>query len=271
MISGVLILGVVGALIALIGRSFAKAKALRVTKLQLIAAFLGGEQDASSKAWGSRFGPKTTVELATRGSGSNAETWTHIHVELPAAYPLALHIRRHVGGDRQLVDRGKMVDVIVGDPAFDQAFLVEAAPADVVRELLDVELRGLIASYTDVDLETIEDGDGTRSFRIGIRPWLQEVDQVRRPVELMAKLGSRVRDAYAKADAAIEQPLAGDPYRPVVDARPVLEAQAAREAEVGKVKAMREGRAAKARVIAMMTLVLIGLITVLSMVCSAGR
>ncbi len=265
---GVVLLFVLVLVVAVI--SFAttattKAKAARMTKLAAIAAHLGGQHDDSSKAWGTALGAKTTLEFATRGSGSSAENWTHIHVDVPKAYPLAIHVRRHTRSDKHVIARGDMVDVQIGDPRFDEAFLVEAAPADVVRALIDPAVRGLLDLHKQVDLETVENPDGTRSIRLGFHGWTEQLDALAPPLAVMANLGARVRDVYANADAAHEQVAPGDPYRPIVDAQPARDAQVARESEVGRVQAVREKRAAEARALAVVVLVVIGLVTAIGL------
>lgn len=64
-----------------------------------------------------------------------------------------------------------------------------------------------------------------------------------------------------RADEVIEQPLAGDPYRPVADDRAVLAAQEARVAEVGTVKALRDARLARDGVV---VIVIVALLLVVS-------
>lgn len=60
-----------------------------------------------------------------------------------------------------------MVDLTLGDPGFDAVFRVEVAPADVARELLDPELRKLLASYPASDLYTVDGEHGVRILRPG--------------------------------------------------------------------------------------------------------
>lgn len=268
MTGAVIVLGFVAIFVVILissaSAASAKAKAERMKHLAAIAAHLGGQHDDSGKAWGSALGPKTTFEFATRGAGSSAENWTHIEVEIPKAYPLAIHVRRHLGADQRVIARGDMVDVLVGDREFDDAFLVEAAPADVVRALFDAEVRAMLAAHTRVDLDTVEHPDGTRSLKLGIAGWLEDLDRARPPLAAMGKLGANVREAYAKADAVHGPLVAGDPYRPVVDAQPARDAQAGRESEVGRVKQVRDKRAADADAMVIGVTVLIGVLTAIA-------
>ncbi len=245
-----------------------KAKAARMTKLAAIAAHLGGQHDDSSKAWGTALGAKTTFDFATRGAGSSSENWTHIEVDVPKAYPLAIHVRRHTRSDQRVIARGDMVDLQIGDEAFDAAFLVEAAPGDVVRALLDADVRGLLSMHKEVDLETVDRTDGTRCIKLGLRGWLEELDAATPALGVMAKLGAHVREAFANADSALEQSAPGDPYRPIADSQPARDAQAERESEVGRIKAVRDKRAAHAHAMMVGVLVVIGLVTAIGLAAS---
>jgi hypothetical protein len=101
-----------------------------------------------------------------------------------------------------------------------------------------------------------------------IRGWEEELEVIKSPLAVMAKLGAHVREAYANADAALEQAAPGDPYRPVVDAQPARDAQLQRESEVGRVKAVRDKRAAAAHAVMVAVLVAIGLVTAIGLAAS---
>jgi len=65
-----------------------------------------GTHDGNT-AWGTAQGLDTKIAFTTRGSGSNTTSWTEIDVELPAAYPLSLHVRRHAFFDRGPIEKGR--------------------------------------------------------------------------------------------------------------------------------------------------------------------
>ena len=268
MIAALLLVGLATAFIMALVRGARRRALERISKLQLIAAFLGGAHDETGKAWGEKLGPKTTLDLTTRGYGSSSENWTFVDVELPPAYPLVLNIRRHGSADHRAVARAAMVDVILGDKPFDDAFLVEAAPSDVVRELLDGPLRAYLLAHKEIDLTTVEADGGRRILRLAIRGWLEELEVARPALELAASVGARVRDAYAKVDEAVTRTDAGSPYRPVADERPAQEAQATREAEVAFVHAVQAKRAAENRRAAQVVLGVIAVIVVASIALS---
>ncbi len=265
-------LAVIGFVLLLLwyASSVAAARKARLQrKLEVIAGHLGGGYE-SNRAWGEALGAKTTLEFTTRGAGSSSRNWTHITVEVPRAYPLAIHVRRHIGSDRRVVARGDMVDVLVGDPAFDEAFLVEAAPVDVVRQLLDEPVRAVLTAHRDADLETIEAPDGARSLQLGLPGWIEELEALRGSLATMARLGASVRSAFTAADHGTEAlAAAASPYRPELDAQPARAAQAAREAEVDRIKAVRGKRAADLRTLSIIMVVLIGVLTLIGIAASS--
>lgn len=101
----VVLAGLIGVILLIITRVAARAKASRLDKLEPIAEFLGGHHDGSSKAWGTGLGPKLTIHLTTRGAESRNYCWTEIEVELPAGYPLEIHLRRHGWDDDAAIAR----------------------------------------------------------------------------------------------------------------------------------------------------------------------
>src|SRR5882724_9075662 len=80
-----------------------------------IAIAIGGRADRASVT-GARHGVAVELRFTTRsGPDSSSESWTEIDAELPAKYPLAIYVRRHGWRDRAKIERGKMVDLELGD------------------------------------------------------------------------------------------------------------------------------------------------------------
>ena len=73
------------------------------------------------------------------GRGNPVHTICSVPLEQPPRF--LMDLRRQTGEELQQVRAGRAIDVIVGDEAFDDAFIVEAAPSDVARKLLDAETR----------------------------------------------------------------------------------------------------------------------------------
>src|SRR5258705_12091107 len=111
---------------------------------------------------------RVEYRLRDRGTGKHRDPWTEVSAELPAKYPLAIYVRRQGYSDEERIARGEMIDVQVGDPAFDAPFRLDIAPADVARRLLDQPTRTLLAAYDPVELFTVEH-DGHRWLRFAFR------------------------------------------------------------------------------------------------------
>jgi hypothetical protein len=70
---------------------------------------------------------------------------THCRVPLPdGVQPFAMDLRPETAAERSALERGDAIDVELGDEAFDRAFVVEAAPAEVIRVLLDEPSRAAL-------------------------------------------------------------------------------------------------------------------------------
>ena len=101
-------------------------------------------------------------------------------------------------------------------PAFDEAFLVEAAPTDVARILLDADAREYRAGHPHVEL-TIEAVHERRVLRLGVRRWLRDIadgDRRDRRGHADRRPGAR---GVRRGDAALPAQTAGWPYRPLLD------------------------------------------------------
>lgn len=248
---GVGVLAVVG-FIGLAIWAVMRGNQRRRTALEAIASKLSGAADVKhANASGTLAGIPITLRYTTRGSGSNSESWTEIDAQPPAGYPLSLTLRAHGWFDGGKIERGDLVDVIVGDEAFDKRFLLEAAPADVVRHLFPPELRAYLMSRKHLSLETTKVADaGTLVLRLSVRGWLEKPEDFTPALDQMAALAARVREAHATADQAVApaEP-GGAPYRPTLDAAPARDARAARAAEVAQLEAVKAGRAATSKLI----------------------
>jgi len=91
------------------------------------------------------------------GGGRGNPVHTMCSVSLVQAPRLLLELRRQTGEELEQVRAGRAVDVIVGDQAFDDAFIVEAAPSDVAKKLLDAETRRMLLSMQPLRLCVAKD------------------------------------------------------------------------------------------------------------------
>jgi hypothetical protein len=223
--------------------------------LSEIATVLGGTATAST-AFGVRHGTTVRVELVTRGTGKSAEAWTVLEAVLPDGYPLALHIRRHHWLGVTRVARGGVVDLPLGDAAFDKAFLVEAAPEDIARGLLDTSARDFLRHFRRVELDTVAIAD-FKVLRLAIRGWIEDASAALVAIDFLVKLGVRVPDVYLAVDGAAPARIPGSPSPPQLDHRPARAVPAARAVEVAALEAMRARRALRYKVIAVVVFVVV--------------
>jgi hypothetical protein len=215
-------------------------------RLEAIARALHGIVRNGNEAKGKWKGRSVTYRLESRSVGSTSFPWTEVTVELPRAYPLVLRIRRHRWRDAARIDRGELVDVLVGDKDFDPAFLVHAAPAEVTRILLDDDTRRFLASHSKIELDTFETHD-FKLLRLSIAGWHDDLAEATAAIDTVTRLAGRVRDAYAEAAAGdgatpIDR---GSVYRPLVETDPTQDAwEAENRAEVRHVAALPPDRPA---------------------------
>jgi hypothetical protein len=198
-------------------------------------ALQGKTQGGDSSAKGRRHGLQVTFHLTTRGSGSGAEAWTEIDVIRPAT-SLVLELRPERRHERRLKARALTVDVETGDPAFDEAFLVEAAPSDVALALLDADVRARLLALAPVAI-----APANAWLRLEKRGWIEEPERVVEAIDLAATIAARIPAAFAAADAALQRP-AGTPYRPQVDAGETRAAKARRDEEIAELRARKDRR-----------------------------
>jgi hypothetical protein len=212
--------------------------------LRTIAAWLGGVHDRGGRsARGAREGIPTEVRFALRGTGyertSHDRRWTEIDVQMPKGYGLSLFVRRHEWTDLHQIERNAMVDVELGDAKFDREFLVEAAPAQIARMVLDPSIRGLLASYDAASLTTEALADRP-VLRLTVRTWLRH-DAITVAGDALVRLSAGLRDAYAALDAAALRDT-GAPYRPQLDDAQVDAQRSALTNEVELIAALRQKR-----------------------------
>lgn len=207
-------------------------------KVLRIADALYGEQHGLA-AIGRRRGHRVLYRFAHGTFGRSSELWTEVIVELPKHYPLELHLRRQLPRDRKRIDHGELIDVEVGDPAFDPQFLVEAAPADVTRVLLDPEVRGYLLSHGQVRVDTTT-LDGRSVLQLAIPDWRDDLAEALAAIDATVRIAERVRDAFAAVDAP---PVAtGSPFRTELDDQDARAAERARDEEIAALRALRARR-----------------------------
>jgi hypothetical protein len=211
---------------------FAAGNDARGTTVLQLSELLGGGYDlGGGVAWGSAMGLHVVVTFGDGGRPNLPERWTQIVVTLPQDIPLFLHVR-----PRPPEDAPAGALSFAATP-FEQLFLVEGAPSDVVRYLLDDELRAaLLLRRGEVEL-TAESG----SLTLSCHGWLEEIARTRSAIELAAWIANRIPEAYDAAERGAHVNLHGAPYRAEYDAFLAERTSASRQDEVRALVRRRSG------------------------------
>jgi len=130
--AGIIAIAVVAAVVT--------AKRERVTgALAAAASILHGSQidRQNSSTRGHLYGVPVELRLTSRGSGSSSTSWTEVDAYLSVAdtRDLTIELRPETRRERNLRSSALVHDIEIGDAAFDEAFVLEAAPAEVMRRL----------------------------------------------------------------------------------------------------------------------------------------
>ena len=246
-------------------------KKKRLATLATLAKQLGGTSTEYSVG-GEVAGTEVKLHYETRGAGKSKTYWTEVDAEFPDKYPLAFFMQKHGWGDAGKIARGDMVDVIVGDAAFDRAFRVEAAPADVARVLLHDRARGYLLQLAEklwFEITTVRTPGAKPQLRLAIRSWIVEPGDAMAAIEAIASIASRVRDAYSAVEVAAEHTEESSPYRPMLDDTRARNAADARLAEVRKVETIITERAARQQLVAIVIIVGFVLFAIVAMAASS--
>lgn len=191
--------------------------------IEELAKALGGTAVSNNLIRVTRDELELDYELTHRGE--EVAAWTAISAPLPASYPVQLRIERG-----QLERGSHEVDVELGTPDFDDAFVVVAAPTDVTKILVDAQTRQfLLAQRGALELEVFRT---TLTFRV--TGWKTDRADALALVDFVARLASRVRAAYAEVD----RDPSGNPYRP--DSGPDLGDVRAQEIEAVRSRSWKE-------------------------------
>jgi hypothetical protein len=130
----------------------------------------------------------------TRGSGTNNTVKNTLcsatlSVERPA---FEMDLRPQTRWGTRDVEHGRAIDLVLGDEAFDDSFLVEAAPADMARALIDRETRTAMLAFHPCRLTIV---DNELQFSKATR--LDEFAEIRRVLELCTRVRSRLESLPA--------------------------------------------------------------------------
>ena len=207
-----IIFGVIGAVIALISVAFAKHHLnLTNTAWQTAAETLGFSFEAGSM----RDGPAIagviddlpgTVYSYTKSSGKSSNRYTRYTVEFPSI-GVGLQLSRQAGIGQFLKILGAQ-DIIIGDPIFDEAFIVKATDPQAARALLTpgrtMALNQILAVHPDV---VVKDD----RILIDRRGSTRDPDVIISTLRRLASVANVLADAGASAEltSLIERRLEG--------------------------------------------------------------
>ncbi len=106
--------------------------------------------------------------------------------------PFEMDLRPETRSGQRDVEHGRAIDLVLGDEAFDDSFLVEAAPAEIARALLDRETRTALLAFHPCRLTVL--GDEVRFNKMAP---LTEFAEARRVLELCTRVRSRLESLPA--------------------------------------------------------------------------
>ncbi len=221
--------------------------------LTRLGSFLGDTHDLElEKAWGRELGVRVSVglhdplrETPLRYLGPSR--FTEICVELPAAFPIMLHVDSGWSGQR-----------------------VYAAPAEVTKHLVDEATLAALRELRIKEL-TIVAGEPP-VLRVRAKGWMLDMERAQRAASLAAGLVRRMApalseaEAEAEAAAAANRVMVGEPYRGQVDDSSLKRVAEARAAELERVRREVESEVHRRRwihaALAVVALTLAGVVAV---------
>lgn len=193
--------------------------------------------------------------FATRGSGSSAESWTEAEADVVHEH-FVLSIRRQKDRDEKLIQKGLAVDIQLGNPAFDAAYLVEGAPASLVVRLLTPAIQQKI-----LDCNVDEIDERNTGMVVARKGWREDQADIQAFVDLVVTLAERIAPAAAEAKLADAPPpesaYRGAAMSPGDQARwqsAQWNAASQRQAEIAQVEQTRARRKAHERNMALLVM-----------------
>lgn len=207
------------------------------------------------EAWGERLEIQNLVQLSSsihgsvRGRGlavrfisasKNTPAATEVEVTCQPCAVL-FNLRRQDASELGAVQRGEAIDVLVGDPELDAAWIIEGAPAERVRRILSSPaLRAGLVAFSQLDTPRVDVEDGKLLLsRRGTEIGPDSIATER--VELALALAEAV---VADAETALEPgelDVAAATYRTARRVDP----EAAGAASIAELKLVRAGRSVR--------------------------
>jgi len=170
-------------------------RAERRAMFQLCATAIGGTLvDADTDGFRATVrGLHLDVQL--EGGGKDSPDHTYVSVKAAAPFALVLYVRPRTGSDAPAVESGPPIDIVVGDPVLDAAWIIEGAPRErVTRMLEDPDLRSKLRAFRGVDEPSVVIEEDT--VRVSRRDFDTHGD---------AMATERIELALALAEAAVAE------------------------------------------------------------------
>jgi hypothetical protein len=185
-------------------------------------------------------GVAVTYELRDPGKNTPARTMCRVSFS-GSAPPFEMDLRPQTPSEELHVQRGRAIDLVMGDPAFDDAYIIEAAPSDVARALLDQKARAELVALHPCRLTALSHELTWQKERC-----VDDALDVRRVVELCVSAAERLQSLPAELhEREMAQAFAHAGYRgPSPDVLRVAagSAQEAGLAEIEEMRAVRDRR-----------------------------
>ncbi|MBI5534861.1 MAG: hypothetical protein HY898_19195 [Deltaproteobacteria bacterium] len=206
-------------------------------------------------------GVAVTVSFPNHGCGSTPDPWTEVAAQTDPR-GVVLELRPQTFDESNLESRGLVRDLKTGDLHFDETYVVEGAPSDIVLQWLDADLRSQLlgAGAPVVCLSA-------RAILCKKPGWIHDTASLGRLVLVAAALAANLPLATQRANQAS----AGPGYRGGQAPPPGLDqARASDMADLSATKDRRDADAAK-RVVKIGVAVVVSLIiTVLGWILVSG-
>ncbi len=200
--------------------------------VELVRGLLEDAKETASDRVRGRFDAhEVEVRFVDRGAGSTRDPYTEVWF-LGAAVrdDLRLHVIPQTSDDVAEIAEGRGTDVVVGEPAFDEAFFVEAGPEDVVVRLFDATIRDRMKSLRPLGVHTHGDG-----LLIEKPTWENEA-VLGALVELGAWIVDGIPEAFEAADRAAQSRTG---YRTTITTEGLAEQRREEAASVGAKRSAR--------------------------------
>ncbi len=194
-------------------------------------------------------GVPVEVRFVLRTQGSSSSKWTEVGAQSTSlkgfAFAFNFDVRETQDYDAAHVRAGRLRDLVLGDAAFDEAFVVEAAPEEVARLMFDETTRAEMLALRPLRVIS------TSKYAVMIErlDWSEDVDLLERLVRLVVRIAASLTPSAREAALARRRTAQTRGYR---DHAPTdEEIRAEWDADLAAMNVQAERRAIRSRRIAL--------------------